>query len=162
MTIKHDDFVSSVIDEIRPGYDAPLNSLSREQLQEQLNRAIEERSAAIHEARVQNKACAEEMLNRQAMEKNWNVMVNSIKQHYNAYMAAVVCIKELRAELASIAQQQRADDVNILREWAAKHKRVAKNKLKDDLPGSAELHEMEARIAFRIADMLAVKKLVNE
>lgn len=51
-------------------------------------KAERERDDARTDAKVQNKACAEEMLKRQHMQANWDTMVASVKQHYEAQLNA--------------------------------------------------------------------------
>lgn len=48
----------------------------------------EQRDEAVSAAAVQSRACAEEMLKREAMQINWDTMVASVKHHYEAQMNA--------------------------------------------------------------------------
>ncbi len=59
-----------------------------------------ERDKAVSAAVVQNKACAEEMFARQRMQANWDTMVASVKQHYEAQLRAEAENRKLKLAIA--------------------------------------------------------------
>lgn len=65
-------------------------------------------NAAEADAKVQNKACAEEMLKRQHMQVNWDAMVASVKQHYESQLNAESRAQSLSATLDEAGRQLNA------------------------------------------------------
>jgi hypothetical protein len=88
---------------------------------EELARVTAERDAARAEARVQNIACAEEMLSRDHMQQNWDAMVNGVKfAHERAEKAEAerhnleIEVSSLRAQL-DLLKEMNASDLRMLR-----------------------------------------------
>ena len=72
------------------------------ELKKQLSVAKIDASMAKIDATVQSKACAEEMLKREAMEKNWSAMVDSIKQHYVGQLRAETELLKFRNDVIEL------------------------------------------------------------
>jgi len=64
-----------------------------------------ELAAALESARVQNKACAEEMHKREHMERNWDQMVASIKFQHERTELAEAKLFEMTKERDAIELQ---------------------------------------------------------
>lgn len=97
------------LEDIRPDYDELLEAIDARNegiktLRAELAGAQSQATAAKREAEVQNRACAEEMLKREAMQKNWDAMVTSVREHYDARLNAEAMLRARDAEVPGLSK----------------------------------------------------------
>ena len=82
-------------------------------LRNRVGQAEAELAIAVSAARVQNRACAEEMAAREHMQAGWDTMVTSVKRHYEAQMDAEAASRELRLNNAILLTSLHAADLRL-------------------------------------------------